>query len=82
MQKEGMPLHPASLFSNLKNEIENRSLEKVDQIILLDNLNNLVKEQPFQQITFLSLRIFLLLYKMVLSRTRITVNLDFLRMLT
>ncbi|MGI8368624.1 DNA phosphorothioation-dependent restriction protein DptH [Priestia megaterium] len=52
LQKEGMPLHPASLFSNLKNEIENRSLEKVDQIILLDNLNNLVKEQSFQQITF------------------------------
>lgn len=52
LQKEGMPLHPASLFNNLRNEIENRSLEKVDQIILLDNLNNLVKEQSFQQITF------------------------------
>jgi len=47
-----MPLHPASLFNNLRNEIENRSLEKVDQIILLDNLTNLVKEQSFQQITF------------------------------
>ncbi|UZW66123.1 hypothetical protein OC195_19750 [Priestia flexa] len=52
LQKEGMPLHPTSLFNSLKNEIENSVLVKVDQIILLDNLNNLVKEQPFQQITF------------------------------
>lgn len=52
LQKEGMPLHPTSLFNNLKNEIENSDLVKVDKIILLDNLNNLLKEQPFQQITF------------------------------
>ena len=52
LQKEGMPLHSSSLFNKLKNEIENSELEKVDQIILLDNLKNLMKEQPFQQITF------------------------------
>lgn len=51
LQKEGMPLHPQSLFNSLKKEIENSQLEKVDQIILLDNLSNLMKEQPFQQIT-------------------------------
>lgn len=52
LQKEGMPLHPNSLFNNLKAEIENSVLPKVDQIILLDNLENLMKDQAFQQITF------------------------------
>lgn len=52
LQKEGMPLHPSSLFTNLKNDIENSVLEKVDQIILLDNLDNLMKEQIFHRITF------------------------------
>ncbi|WP_043931895.1 DNA phosphorothioation-dependent restriction protein DptH [Bacillus sp. EB01] len=52
LQKEGMPLHPSSLFKDLKKEIENSVLSKVDQIILLDNLDNLMKEQTFQQISF------------------------------
>lgn len=52
LQKEGMPLHPSSLFNNLKNEIEKSVLEKEEQIILLDNLENLIKEQAFQHITF------------------------------
>ena len=52
LQKQGMPLHPVSLFSNLRSEIENSVLSKVDQIILLDNLENLMKDQAFQQITF------------------------------
>lgn len=52
LQKEGMPLHPSSIFSNLKNEIENSVLNKVDQIILIDNLDNLMAEQFYQQITF------------------------------
>ncbi|MEM5016870.1 DNA phosphorothioation-dependent restriction protein DptH [Metabacillus indicus] len=52
LQKEGLPLHPTSLFANLKYQIENSELEKVDQIILLDNLDNLLKEQTYQQITF------------------------------
>ncbi|UYZ24026.1 DNA phosphorothioation-dependent restriction protein DptH [Mesobacillus jeotgali] len=52
LQKEGMPLHPNSLFNNLKTEIENSVIPKVDQIILLDNLENLMKDQAFQQITF------------------------------
>jgi DNA phosphorothioation-dependent restriction protein DptH len=52
LQKEGMPLHPNSLFHNLKNKIENSELNKLDQIILLDNSENIMKEQSFQQITF------------------------------
>ena len=52
LQKQGMPLHPVSLFSNLRNEIDNSVLNKVDRIILLDNLENLMKDQVFQQITF------------------------------
>ncbi|WP_179884966.1 DNA phosphorothioation-dependent restriction protein DptH [Bacillus sp. AFS015802] len=51
LQKEGMPLHINSIFSNLKIKIENSGLEKVDQIILQDNLDNLIKEQSYQQIT-------------------------------
>lgn len=52
LQKQGMPLHPRSLFSNLRNEIENSVLNKVDQIILLDNIGNLIQDRVFQQITF------------------------------
>jgi len=52
LQKEGMPLHPNSLFISLKNKIENSTLEKTDQIILLDNLDNLHKEQVFLKINF------------------------------
>lgn len=52
LQKQGMPLHSASLFSSLKNDIEDKDMNKVDKIILLDNLDNLLKEQSFQQITF------------------------------
>jgi DNA phosphorothioation-dependent restriction protein DptH len=51
LQKEGMPLHINSIFANLKLKIENSVLDKVDQIILMDNLDNLIKEQSFQQIT-------------------------------
>ncbi|MCZ8538303.1 DNA phosphorothioation-dependent restriction protein DptH [Paenisporosarcina quisquiliarum] len=50
LQKEGMPLHPNSLFVSLKNKIENSTLEKTDQIILLDNLDSLLKEQVFLKI--------------------------------
>src|SRR5690606_18934830 len=51
LQKEGMPLHPQSLFKSLKTEIENSSLRKVDKIVLLDNLSNLMQEQSFLQVT-------------------------------
>jgi DNA phosphorothioation-dependent restriction protein DptH len=51
LQKEGMPLHINSIFANLKLKIENSVLDKVDQIILMDNLDNLLREQSFQQIT-------------------------------
>ncbi|MCA0172965.1 DNA phosphorothioation-dependent restriction protein DptH [Bacillus sp. RAR_GA_16] len=50
--KEGMPLHPVSLNKTLKSDIEHSSLEKVDQIILLDNMESLIEEQSFQQISF------------------------------
>ena len=50
--KEGMPLHPVSLYKTLKSDIEHSSLEKVDQIILLDNMESLIEEQSFQQISF------------------------------
>ena len=52
LQKEGMPLHPSYLFVSLKNKIENSALAKTDQIILLDNLDNLLKEQVFLKINF------------------------------
>ncbi|MBM7691630.1 DNA phosphorothioation-dependent restriction protein DptH [Peribacillus deserti] len=52
LQKEGMPLHPSSLFNNLKSRIEKSDLQKVEKIILLDNLDNLLREQQYQQITF------------------------------
>ncbi|WP_188207540.1 DNA phosphorothioation-dependent restriction protein DptH [Alkalibacillus aidingensis] len=52
LEKEGMPLHPQELFKNLKEEIESSTLEKVDRIILRENLDSLMKDQPFQQTTF------------------------------
>ncbi|AYA76012.1 DNA phosphorothioation-dependent restriction protein DptH [Bacillus sp. Y1] len=52
LQKEGMPLHPNSLYLRLKDDIDNSGLNKVEKIILLDNIERLVKEQTFQQITF------------------------------
>jgi DNA phosphorothioation-dependent restriction protein DptH len=52
LQKEGMPLHPNSLFDNLKIDIEKSEMPRVDKIILIDNLDNLKKEQAFQHITF------------------------------
>lgn len=52
LQKQGMPLHPDYLFKKLKQEIENSVLDKVDQIILLDNMEMLMHDQLYQQITF------------------------------
>lgn len=52
LQKEGMPLHPRSIFQDLKSEIETSRLEKTEKIILVDNLNNLLREQEVQRITF------------------------------
>ena len=52
LQKEGMPLHPRSIFQDLKNDIEISDLDKTEQIILIDNLNNLLREQEVQRITF------------------------------
>ncbi|WP_053168277.1 DNA phosphorothioation-dependent restriction protein DptH [Planococcus glaciei] len=52
LQKEGMPLHPRSIFQDLKSNIEKSDLDRTEQIILIDNLNNLLKEQEVQRITF------------------------------
>jgi DNA phosphorothioation-dependent restriction protein DptH len=52
LQKDGMPLHPHSIVKKLKQEIEDSTLDKVDQIILLDNMQMILQEQMFQQITF------------------------------
>lgn len=52
LQKEGMPLHAQSIVVQLKKEIENSLLSKVDQIILLDRMELTLQEQIYQQITF------------------------------
>lgn len=52
LQKEGMPLHANSINNSLKKEIEDSNLEKVEKIILQDNLKNIMKEQLFKQVTF------------------------------
>ncbi|WP_085524488.1 DNA phosphorothioation-dependent restriction protein DptH [Tuberibacillus sp. Marseille-P3662] len=55
LQKEGMPLHPNYLFNHLKNEIENSTLDRTEQKILLNNLDSLKQDQLYQQITFFEL---------------------------
>ncbi|CEH29399.1 restriction endonuclease [Aneurinibacillus migulanus] len=52
LQKEGMPLHPNYLFKKLKNDIESSMLDKVEQIILLNNMEMILQEQTYQQVTF------------------------------
>ncbi|WP_227939012.1 DNA phosphorothioation-dependent restriction protein DptH [Alkalihalobacillus deserti] len=53
LQKEGMPLHPTSLFKRIKAEIENSVLSKNEQLILLDNLNHLMDDHAILQLTLL-----------------------------
>ena len=52
LQKEGMPLHPNSIIKVLKKEIETSILSKVEKVILLDRMNQIVQDQYYQQITF------------------------------
>lgn len=53
LQKEGMPLHPKSLYHVIKEDIEiNPHLDKVEKIILEDQIDQIIKEQNFQQINF------------------------------
>ncbi|KRF01092.1 DNA phosphorothioation-dependent restriction protein DptH [Paenibacillus sp. Soil766] len=52
LQKEGMPLHAQTLVGRLKKEIENSTLNKVEQIMLLDRMDLILSEQIFQHITF------------------------------
>lgn len=52
LQKEGMPLHPNSIFKKLQQDIKNSGISKIDQIILDDSLEMLIKEQAYQQVTF------------------------------
>ncbi|WP_135501954.1 hypothetical protein [Planococcus koreensis] len=47
-----MPLHPNSIFQDLKNKIEKSELDKTEKIVLIDNLNKLLREQEVQRITF------------------------------
>lgn len=52
LQKEGMPLHPNFLVKKLKKEIEDSTLDKTAQIILLENMEMIKQEQLYQQVTF------------------------------
>jgi DNA phosphorothioation-dependent restriction protein DptH len=52
LQKEGMPLHPNSIFKKLKEEIDSTIKEIADKKILLDNLEHLLQDQQFHQTTF------------------------------
>ncbi|UGB33146.1 DNA phosphorothioation-dependent restriction protein DptH [Metabacillus sp. B2-18] len=52
LQKEGMPLHPNTLYKKIKDDIEDSVLSKVEKIILFDNIDRLIKELALQQITF------------------------------
>ncbi|MCM3741907.1 DNA phosphorothioation-dependent restriction protein DptH [Oceanobacillus luteolus] len=52
LQKEGMPLHPNSIFNNLEQEIDESNLSTVDKVILKNNLGYLLSGEPFQQVTF------------------------------
>ncbi|MGR9049737.1 DNA phosphorothioation-dependent restriction protein DptH [Halobacillus faecis] len=56
LQKEGMPLHPQSLYHYLTDEITNSVLEKVDQVILQENLNKLIEDQYLQQVSLLDFK--------------------------
>lgn len=68
LQKEGMPLHPKSIFQNLKSKIEASDLSKTEKIILIDNLNNLLQEQAVQSITFFEFEdIFTILQKGIIE---------------
>jgi len=52
LQKEGMPLHPDSIFNKLEKDIEMSNLGSVDKVILKNNLDYLLSGEPFQQVTF------------------------------
>ncbi|MGO4890411.1 DNA phosphorothioation-dependent restriction protein DptH [Anaerobacillus sp. MEB173] len=68
LQKEGMPLHPNSLFKYLKNDIEKSKLTKTEKIILQDNLNHLMDDHYLHQVTLLDFEdVFKVLSKGTLS---------------
>jgi len=52
LQKEGMPLHPSTMYNILKQEIDSSSLSKVEKMILLDCMDKIIQDQYYQQITF------------------------------
>lgn len=52
LQKEGMPLHPNSIINALKQEIESSPISKVEKIILLDRMEQIILEQHYQHTTF------------------------------
>lgn len=51
LQKEGMPLHPDSIFESLDEKIDSSGLSPEDKVILKNNLNYLLSGEPFQQVT-------------------------------
>ena len=52
LQKEGMPLHPLSIYDKLKKRIEDSSLNQVEKIILQNNLDFLKEDYVIQKVTF------------------------------
>lgn len=51
MQSEGMPLHPFSLFANIKNEIQQSNLTKAERLILEDNLDKLLEDHKLMRLS-------------------------------
>lgn len=53
LQKDGMPLHPKTIYESLEKKINESCLEKVEQKILINNMEAILKEIPYQKINFL-----------------------------
>src|SRR5699024_750957 len=52
LQKESMPLHPKYIYEVLRNNINESDINKIDQIILKDQMDSLLDMQLIQQISF------------------------------
>ncbi|MFI2859250.1 DNA phosphorothioation-dependent restriction protein DptH [Paenibacillus sp. JSM ZJ436] len=64
LQKEGMPLHPKTFESGLQEQIDNSVLDKVEQVILTERMEQILSESSFQHITFFDFEeIFTALFK-------------------
>lgn len=56
LQKEGMPLHPQTLYRFLSNEINNSAMKRADKTILQENLDRLLDDQFLQQVSLLDFK--------------------------